>query len=633
MPSENKPVLQMFDNLDVSPDFTKGTDLLDINQNLDGLTLHNREVIKTVFEEPSVIKGIIYNDMRFNIYCTGSLLDSVQKFRLFKDCKHFVDMPLKEDAAVVFNKWTKLVLNSGDIIEKAAVETFVRENFDEPGVELEHHIPTDFNIIGENLKQIIDSDYRNWALNLHSRWPSLCRKVKQTVLDNVERYSLIALPNPFVVPGGRFNEIYYWDSFFIIKGLLASKMFKTVRNMIDNMGFMIDEFGFIPNGNRVYYLNRSQPPLMSWCIDAYYKETGDLEYAEKALPWIEKELVFFRNNRSVQLEGWKSHLYRFQVNVDTPRPESYREDIETSDHCTDLKTRQNLWGEIAAAAESGRDFSSRWFSKQGDYANRLQGIRTSQVLPVDLNAIIVLNLNIASEINEALGNYEKAERFRQERDALKDMVHEILWNADLGSWFDYDLENKHPILTYFDTNFFPLVTGCRLNESELSQLVSYISKNGLLKFPGGIPTSLVDSGEQWDFPNAWAPTTWVLVEGLRIHNQHEMAKEIADKWLKKNYIVWKDTDGKMFEKYNVTTSCAKNIAGGGEYEIQEGFGWTNGVILDLLMKYKDEAKYEIEENQCKACDCRKSSIIIDNRDMSFLEKALGAGEILPILAL
>uniref|UniRef100_A0A0N4ZHR0 Trehalase n=1 Tax=Parastrongyloides trichosuri TaxID=131310 RepID=A0A0N4ZHR0_PARTI len=606
MPSEVMCSTMNIADYDISPEIIKETNYYNIEKEEKSKIDKNiSEGKKSGFEENSVVKDLFLNNMRFNIYCTGSLLDLVQKYRLFKDCKHFVDMPLKYDADVVFKKWTKLLANCGGNVDKLQVENFVLENFDEPGRELEDYIPQDYNIGPDNLKQISDSEYRHWALDLHARWPTLCRKVKQSVIDNAERYSLIALPKPFVVPGGRFREMYYWDSFFTIKGLLASKMYKTVHDMIDNMGYMIDKFGFIPNGNRVYYLNRSQPPLMSWCIDAYIKETGEYDFITKALPWIEKELQFFKKNRTVKLSDWKSHLYRFHVNVESPRPESYREDLECSEDCEDLKSKKILWGEIAAAAESGRDFSSRWFAAMGSHMGDIKSIRTSRVLPVELNAILVKNLSIAEEYSLFIGDHEKQEKYKKEKEDLIGMIHDILWNDDLGCWFDYDMDKNHQILTYYDTNFFPLITGCKLEKREQEKVANYISTNGLLDYPGGLPTSLITSGEQWDFPNSWAPTTWIVIEGLSKNDQPELAKLIADRWLKKTYTVWKNTDGKMFEKYNVTTGCDLNIAGGGEYVIQEGFGWTNGVILDLLMKYKHDAKYNDSEPICGSCICKQ----------------------------
>ncbi|PIO63778.1 putative alpha,alpha-trehalase, partial [Teladorsagia circumcincta] len=129
-----------------------------------------------------------------------------------------------------------------------------------------------------------------------------------------------------------FREIYYWDSFFIIKGLIASGMYRTVRGMIENMQHLIEKYGFVPNGNRIYYLNRSQPPLLTWCVHAYFSATNDVAFLERLMPTLQKEIAFFRTNRSIVMDGWPGHLYRYHVVVDAPRPESYRADIETAAH-------------------------------------------------------------------------------------------------------------------------------------------------------------------------------------------------------------------------------------------------------------------------------------------------------------
>uniref|UniRef100_A0A183VGB4 Trehalase n=1 Tax=Toxocara canis TaxID=6265 RepID=A0A183VGB4_TOXCA len=128
-----------------------------------------------------------------------------------------------------------------------------------------------------------------------------------------------------------------------------------------------------------------------------------------------------------------------------------------------------------------------------------------------------------------------------------------------------------------------------------SKVVSYLCSTGVLSYPGGLPSSLIASGQQWDFPNAWAPTTWVVIQGLRATGQQELAKRIAGKWVRKNYDMWISSGGRMFEKYNVASKCVNGVAGGGEYEVQEGFGWTNGVILDLLLTYGADLSFSPEE--------------------------------------
>ncbi|EJW81809.1 trehalase, partial [Wuchereria bancrofti] len=509
------------------------------------------------------------------IYCGGSLLEAVQKANIFHDCKHFVDMPLKIDAESTLHDWHELI-ESGQIDDNS-LRHFVESHFDEPGGELDTCEPSDFDPEYNKFESINSPSYRQWAKELHRKWPTLCRKVSDRVIADPEKFSLIPLPKPFVVPGGRFREMYYWDSFFTIKGLLASGMHDTVRGMIENMGSLIERFGYVPNGNRVYYLNRSQPPLLTWCLSAYYEATGDKKFVFTGARWFEREFEFFQKHKSIQLPGVTSLLYRYHVVAVGPRPESYREDVESAHHIDDVLEKQRLWGDIAAAAESGRDFSSRWFSQDGPVAGKMGSTRTSSILPVDLNAIICGNLRLMANLYEVINDISNAEQCREQFKSMKQAIHQVFWNEEYGCWFDYDIIHGCHVNLYMDTNFFPLFSGCTHDDFDAQKIVTYMTNMGVLAFPGGLPSSLIASGQQWDFPNAWAPTTWVVIQGLRSTGQHELARQIAEKWIKRNYSMWLVSGGRMFEKYNVASQNYNTAGVGGEYEVQEGFGWTNGV--------------------------------------------------------
>ncbi|EYC31283.1 hypothetical protein Y032_0004g2073 [Ancylostoma ceylanicum] len=540
--------------------------------------------------------------MKKKIFCEGSLLDAVQRANLFADCKHFVDMPLKQDAETTLVRWEALRAAGPVSVER--LREFVDEFFDQPEDELVDCDPIDWDPSDDAFHSIKDANYRAFAVALHRKWPTLYRKISDNVRVRPERYSIIPVPNPFVVPGGRFREIYYWDSFFIIKGLLASRMYATVRGMIENMQYLIEEFGFVPNGNRIYYLNRSQPPLLTWCVHAYYMATNDLVFVEKLLPTLRKEMAFFQTNRSIIMDGWPGPLYRYHVVVDSPRPESYREDIESAAHLHEEADKQKLWGDIAAAAESGRDFSSRWFSQTGPMAGKLEGTRTSEIVPVDLNAIICGNLLLMGDLYDAIGDIDGSKWCAQSADLMKQTIYQVLWSESAGCWFDYDIKTDSHLHMFSDTNFFPMYTKATHPGFDSQRVVDYLRRTGVLEFPGGIPSSLIATGQQWDFPNAWAPTMWILIEGLRLNGQKQLAHEIAEKWVRKNFNMWRASGGKMYEKYNVVSACYKIIGGGGEYELQEGFGWTNGVLLDLLMTYGSELTWTpAEECQCCVLDC------------------------------
>lgn len=590
------------------------------NQQTADIQDNNNTIVVTAAVLAQTIKDI--KDMRDQIYCSGSLLAAVQSAKLFGDCKHFVDMPLKTNAENTLAAWNMLNGVENAQIDLSALSKFVQEHFEQPGGELEDHEPSDFNA-EEQFSGIVDPNFRSWAQELHRKWPTLCRRVSEKVLSDPNRYSLIPLPKPFVVPGGRFREMYYWDSFFTIKGLLASGMFATVRGMIENMGHLIDMYGFVPNGNRVYYLNRSQPPLLTWCVHAYYLATQDVEFVRSAMSWLEKEMKFFTTNKKFSRPDWKSYLFRYHVVAQGPRPESYREDMESAEHIQDLLEKCRLWGDIAAAAESGRDFSARWFENnpESPMAGKMGSTRTSSILPVDLNSIICGNLKIFAEFYALLGDEEAAKHSMEQFELMRDTIHKIFWNEEHGCWFDWDIITQKHIDIYYDTNFFPLFTGCTHEGFDGKSVVEYLAKAGVLAFPGGVPSSLITSGQQWDFPNAWAPTTWVIINGLRASGQTELARTIAEKWIKKNYVMWKNNGGRMYEKYNVASGCFKSAGGGGEYEVQEGFGWTNGVILDLLKTYQTEINWkeglENAANQsddtptCECCRPKPTTMVVN----------------------
>lgn len=540
--------------------------------------------------------------MRTQIYCDttpGSLLAAVQSANLFPDCKHFVDMPLRFDASITLQAWRELVAQTGGSIQRDVLLAFLNQYFEDPGCELEEYQPEDH--AEQEFDFISDPHYRLFAKELHLFWPKLSRRVNQKVQQNPEQYSLLSLPNPFIVPGGRFRELYYWDSFWTIKGLLSSKMFTTVRGMIDNMCHLIDVYGFIPNGNRIYYLNRSQPPLLTWCVEAYFAATQDLAYVAKVLPFLEREMDYFMKNKLVNQPGWKSHLFQFRVVATGPRPESYREDVEAAEHIEDLLQKQRIFGDIAAGAESGRDFSARWFG-DGPQAGKMGSIRTSSILPVELNAIICGNLRIFSQFYTLLGQAEKAQIAFGQYQLMREAIHQVFWNEAHGCWFDYDLEKKQQTELFFDTNLFPLFCKCEHEGLDGSRIVNYLSHTGILNY-NGIPTSLITSGQQWDFPSGWAPMNWMVIIGLKSIGQVEIAKTLAAKWIAKNYLIYLSSGKRMYEKYNVADECFKARGGGGEYELQEGFGWTNGVILDLLNEFRNDLVFDTQSQVNVKCEC------------------------------
>lgn len=225
-----------------------------------------------------------------------------------------------------------------------------------------------------------------------------------------ELYSIIYVENPVIVPGGRFKEFYYWDSYWIIRGLLYSEMYTTTRGMLSNFLSIVERFGFIPNGGRVYYSKRSQPPLLAAMIQSYIEFTGDDEFAIKSVDILEHEFEFWMNNHTHEING---HILAAYGDASTgPRPESYSEDVKTAEIFETDAEKEECYSELKAAAESGMDFSSRWFIvADGSNNGTLKDLKTRSIIPVELNAILFWNAKIIAGIHSKSGNIEKANQY------------------------------------------------------------------------------------------------------------------------------------------------------------------------------------------------------------------------------
>ncbi|KAI1717359.1 trehalase domain-containing protein [Ditylenchus destructor] len=509
------------------------------------------------------------------IYCDGPILRAVQDARLYPDSKYFVDMPLKHDPVTTLRDFYEL---------------------GEKGNELIESYPDDWVPFPHSFQHIEDYRLRRWALHLHRIWRDLCRRVKEDVRIHQERYSLLYVPHPFIIPGGRFREFYYWDTFWIIKGLLFSEMFDTAKGAILNMAYMVDHHGFVPNGGRIYYLSRSQPPLLTPMVYEYFLSTGDLEFVHELMPLLEKEHNFWllHRARSYLDPETKEELFQFfqyRATMKFPRPESYREDVELVKGMETDAERELMWSNVASAAETGWDFSTRWFAQEGPVMHDMKSIRTWSIVPVDLNAFMCMNMRILASFYEISGDFKKSQEYQARYEKMKISMKELHWNETDGIWYDYDLERKVHSNTYYVSNALPLYAKCYGDEDEVTpmRVYEYLKREGVLNFTKGIPTSLaMGSIQQWDKENAWPPMVHMVIEGFRTSGDIKLmkaAEQMATQWLIVNYKAYSTTYA-MFEKYNASLFSEEfGAGGGGEYEVQKGFGWTNGVILDLLDKY------------------------------------------------
>ncbi|XP_008688228.2 trehalase [Ursus maritimus] len=521
------------------------------------------------------------------IYCHGELLHHVQMAKLYQDDKQFVDMPLSLAPDQVLQRFGELAAAYNHSIPQQQLQAFIQEHFQSVGQELQSWTPEDWKDSPRFLQKISDPKLRAWGEQLHQLWKKLGKKVKPEVLSHPEQFSLIYSAHPFIVPGGRFVEFYYWDSYWVMEGLLLSEMPGTVKGMLQNFLDLVRIYGHVPNGARVYYLQRSQPPLLTLMMDRYLTHTNDTAFLRDNIGTLALELDFWTENRTISVSsGGKSYvLNHYAVPYGGPRPESYSKDAELADTLPE-GDREALWAELKAGAESGWDFSSRWLVGGPD-PTLLSSIRTSKFVPVDLNAFLCQAEELMSNFYSRLGNDIQAAKYRDLRQQRIAAMRAILWDEEKGAWFDYDLEKGKKNLEFYPSNLTPLWSGCFSDLDAVDKALKYLEDSQILTYQYGIPTSLQNTGQQWDFPNAWAPLQDLVIRGLAKSpspRAQEVAFQLAQNWIRTNFEVYSQKSA-MFEKYDI--SNGGQPGGGGEYEVQEGFGWTNGVVLMLLDRYGD----------------------------------------------
>lgn len=596
------------------------------------VVIHSAARGKVVVEHDAVAARVAEfseTERVMDIYCRGPLLHAVQMLELFSDCKHFVDMPIKAnsssfDVLVDFQRrklaLTEFVPSHHEVTHESALRSFLDDHFDSPGTDLLPITPFDYieSALPPRLAEIRDPELQQWALSLHHLWRSLGRvpspQVKGSYLlaPPLEHEQLARSQNVLIVPGGRFRESYYWDSYWIVHGLLASDMHVTARGVVTNLLEYVAEFGFVPNGGRVYYLTRSQPPMLSEMVkivaENATKSGGyDVDYIDATLPILEREYAFWMqqgpDGHAVELE-WRNGndtttryvLNRYTSGANMPRPESYREDVliasemfdevvkgTESDASTVQQRKDQYYNDVIAATESGWDFSSRWLQEPHD----MKTMVTSNVLPADLNAILFRMERNLGQFHYLTGNTTRAKYFTGAARARQDAMDRVLWNDEAKSWRDFDLTTRSHSSIVSVSDYAPLWAGAfDSNDTQrISDIVGSLRASGLVQV-GGIQATTTFSGQQWDAPNAWSPNQDMVVEGLLIANTSEsndMAKEVAQTWVRAGLAAFQRT-GLMFEKYNSTEVGGLGV--GGEYFPQFGFGWTNGVVLKFLTLYQ-----------------------------------------------
>lgn len=481
-----------------------------------------------------------------------TLFDEVQRSQIFEDQKTMTDAVPLFSVAEINSKYENEKNTEGFDLKQ-----FVLSHFDFLGTKIsitrEKQLPID-----EHIEKL---------------WDELTRTAYE------EKGTLLKLPKPYIVPGGRFNEFFYWDSYFIMLGLQTSGRIEMMENIIENCSYLIQTVGFVPNASRTHFLSRSQPPYFSLMLDLLFETTKDENIYIKYYDTLEKEYAFWMNGEK-DLENGSSIkrvvktvdgdiLNRYFDEANEPRPESYLIDIEDSENAG-----EEFYRNIRSACESGWDFSSRWFA-DGD---TIQTIETLDLAQVDLNSLL-WHLENTLVRSSSFQNLSEKENYYSERaTSRKQMIDKYFWDENSGTYKDYHTKKNIKTSSEHIAALYPLFLGLASDEQARS-----VAKNIEEKFlyQGGLVTTTKNSGQQWDFPNAWAPYQWLGFKSMKNYGFNDLAEKIKNNWSSNVERVYRNT-GKLMEKYNALD--IETVAGGGEYPNQDGFGWTNGVYLKLKRK-------------------------------------------------
>jgi len=468
------------------------------------------------------------------------------------------------------------------------------------------------------------------------------------VTTNITPPGLLYLPNRYVVPGGRFNEMYGWDTYFIVRGLVEDKRLDLARGIIENFFFEIEHYGTVLNANRTYFLTRSQPPfLTSMILSVYQAEKAggkdDRELLEQGYRWASKDYEMW--NRDPHRAG-ETGLSRYFDFGNGPAPESLKDETdayrrvagyfllhaqgrnyvtEVEDSGTPMSAEDQR---KAAAAYVGARYSVQVCNAQrtmaqadcepardiflaadyykGDRAMRESGFdisfrfgpygaATHHYAPVCLNSLLYKTEKDLQQMSEMLGRRDDAKRWADRASQRAERIQKYLWDAQKGMFFDYNLDTSSRSSYDYITTFYPLWAGIATKEQ-----AEAVRKNlKIFEHPGGLAMSDNDTGVQWDLPYGWAPTQLLAIEGLRRYGFNEDADRTSYEFLStvaENF----RRDGTIREKYDVITrSSEAKVATGYQINVV-GFGWTNGAFLVLLHKLPENMVTRLSNEQATA---------------------------------
>ncbi len=518
------------------------------------------EALKTMLVKAA---GLLLKNDKDADESLGELLLDVQRANIYGDGKIFVDLvPAKRIRSV---KEEYALAKQDPLFD---IREFVSRHF---------YDATD----GVYQKEYTTNPKHSPLEHIEALWGVLERR------NRVTRGSLLPLPYAYVVPGGRFNEQFYWDTYFIMLGLASSQRWDMVEGMVRNFAHQIRKYGYIPTANRSYLLSRSQPPFFSHMVELLAIKRGRSKVLREYLPYLVAEYRFWMRGtnklhktehnaygRVAQMPD-ESLLNRYYDNKATPRPESLREDMDAAAG-SGRERQDRVYLHLRAAAESGWDFSSRWFTDAVD----IHTIHTADIIPVDLNSLLYHLESTIADAYEASFNLIKSRQFKKKAEVRAATIQKYLWDDTQDVYKDYNFHKGEFTGALSVATLYPLYVG--IASQAQADSVANLVRNEFLR-TGGLVATLTNTGQQWDAPNGWAPLHWVAVEGLRRYGHDALADDISGRWLALNEKVYKRT-GKFIEKYNVEN--AEGLGGGGEYQLQDGFGWSNGVYAALKNNFR-----------------------------------------------
>jgi alpha,alpha-trehalase len=412
-------------------------------------------------------------------------------------------------------------------------------------------------------------------------------------MDEIDPHGLLYLPHPYVVPGGRFNEMYGWDSYFIQQGLLAAGRVQRAKHMVENHLYQVRHYGAVLNANRTYYLTRSQPPFLTAMVLGVFRATQDTTWLASTLPEIKQ---YYRYWTTGNHRAGDTGLSRYYGAGEGPAPEVVASERDTAGRTHYDRVRAYYrTHEVTAYPESlyydaEADTLTALFYK-GDRAMRESGFDPSNRFgpfsvdiihhaPVGLNALLYKMETETARILRLLDRPDEARTWNERARQRRQRVDRLLWNADTGLYHDYDIRRDTLNAYRFATTFYPLWV-----EMASPRQARQVARNVYqFEAPGGVLTSTAITGNQWDAPFGWAPLQMIAVEGLRQYGYDAAADRLAAKFVG---LVAKEfgAHGVIVEKYDLVQR-ESDVASGIRYGYSEnvvGFGWTNAVVLRLLM--------------------------------------------------